>query len=154
MLATSMPRISKVVLFAATGFVLGAGIMFWSADRSDALEEVSALLQTGETVLGQPFSYTTGTPAKVTAAIVTMPPGGATGWHEHPVPVFGYVLEGEITVDYGPHGKRVYRKGDALMEAIDAAHDGHNTGQGVARILAVFMGAEGVSNTMKVAAPK
>jgi hypothetical protein len=40
------------------------------------------------------------------------------------------------------------------MEAIDAAHDGHNTGQGVARILAVFIGAEGVSTTMKVAAPK
>jgi quercetin dioxygenase-like cupin family protein len=102
----------------------------------------------------QPFSYPTKKPARVTAAIVTMPPGGTTGWHEHPVPLFGYMLEGEITVDYGPHGKRVYRKGDALMEAIDAAHDGHNTGQGVARILAVFMGAEGVSNTMKVAAPK
>lgn len=154
MLATSMPRILKVVLFAATGFVLGAGIMFWSADRGDALEEVNTLLVMSETILGQPFSYPAGIPAKVTAAIVTMPPGGATGWHEHPVPVFGYVLEGEITVDYGPHGKRVYRKGDALMEAIDAAHDGHNTGQGVARILAVFMGAEGVSNTTKVAAPK
>jgi len=154
MLATSMPRILKVVLFAAPGFVLGAGIMFWSADRSDALEEVNTLLVTSETILGRPFSYPAKKPARVTAAIVTMPPGGTTGWHEHPVPVFGYVLEGEITVDYGPHGKRVYRKGDALMEAIDAAHDGHNTGQGVARILAVFMGAEGVSNTMKVAAPK
>ena len=154
MFATSAPRILKAVFFAASGFVLGAGIMFWSADRGDALEEVNTLLVTSETILGQPFSYPTKKPARITAAIVTMPPGGTTGWHEHPVPLFGYMLEGEITVDYGPHGKRVYRKGDALMEAIDAAHDGHNTGQGVARILAVFMGAEGVSNTMKVAAPK
>jgi quercetin dioxygenase-like cupin family protein len=154
MFATSAPRILKAVFFAASGFVLGAGIMFWSANRGDALEEVNTLLVTSETILGQPFSYPTKNPARVTAAIVTMPPGGTTGWHEHPVPLFGYMLEGEITVDYGPHGKRVYRKGDALMEAIDAAHDGHNTGQGVARILAVFMGAEGVSNTMKVAAPK
>jgi quercetin dioxygenase-like cupin family protein len=68
--------------------------------------------------------------------------------------VFGYVLEGEITVDYGPHGKRVFRKGDPLMEAIDTAHDGHNTGEGVARVLAVFMGTEGVADTMKVPPPK
>lgn len=149
----STPHLAKAGLFAAASILLGTFFMFWSADRGDALEEVSPLLVTGETILKQPFSYPTGKP-KITAAIVTMPPGGTTGWHEHPVPVFGYVLEGEITVDYGPHGKRVYRKGDSLMEAINTAHDGHNTGQGVARILAVFMGAEGVENTMKVAPPK
>ena len=76
MLATSMPRILKVVLFAATGFVLGAGIMFWSADRSDALEEVNTLLVTSETILGRPFSYPAKKPARVTAAIVTMHRGG------------------------------------------------------------------------------
>jgi quercetin dioxygenase-like cupin family protein len=128
--------------------------MFWSAGRGDALEEVSTLLDTSKTILGQPVSYPTGSPAKVTAAIVTMPPGETTGWHEHPVPLFANILEGEVTVDYGPHGKRIYRKGDSLMEAIDTAHDGHNTGQGVARILAVFMGAEGVANTTNVAPPK
>lgn len=154
MLATSMPRVLKAVLFAAGGFVFGAGLMFWSADRGVALEEVNLLLDTSTTILGQPFSYPTQKPAKVTAAVVTMPPGETTGWHEHPVPLFAYILEGEVTVDYGPHGKRVYRKGDSVIEAIDAAHDGHNTGQGVVRILAVFMGAEGVANTAKVAPPK
>jgi len=154
MLATAMPRILKAVLFAATGFMLGAGVMFWGADRGDALEEVNTLLVTSETILGQPFSYPAQKPAKVTAAIVTMPPGGKTGWHEHPVPLFAYILEGEVTVDYGTHGKRIYRKGDSLMEAIDTAHDGYNTGQGVVRILAVFMGAEGVTNTTKVPSPK
>ncbi|MCP4779780.1 MAG: hypothetical protein GY877_03270 [Hyphomicrobium sp.] len=89
MFATSTPRILKAVFFVASGFVLGAGIMFWSADRGDALEEVNTLLVTSETILGQPFSYPTKKPAKVTAAIVTMPPGGTTGWHEHPVPLFG-----------------------------------------------------------------
>ena len=62
--------------------------------------------------------------------------------------MFGYILEGEITVDYGAAGTRVYRTGDALMEAIDVAHNGRNTGDGSARILAVFMGAEGVPNTV------
>ncbi len=80
-----------------------------------------------------------------------MQPGEETGWHEHGVPMFGYILEGELTVDYGAEGTRVYRKGDAVIEAIDTAHNGRNTGSGVARILAVFMGADGVANTTKVA---
>jgi quercetin dioxygenase-like cupin family protein len=58
------------------------------------------------------------------------------------------MLEGEITVDYGAKGTRTYRKGDALIEAIDVLHNGRNTGSGVARVLAVFMGAEGVPNTV------
>jgi hypothetical protein len=32
------------------------------------------------------------------------------------------------------------------LEAVDVAHDGRNTGSGNARILAVFMGADGVPN--------
>lgn len=153
MLITSTPRIGKAVLFAASGFAFAAGAMLWSANRGDAFEPVSPLLATGATILGQPLSYPAGKP-KVTAAILTLEPGASTGWHRHAVPVFAYILEGEVTVDYGPHGKRVYRKGDSLMEAIDAAHDGRNTGEGIARILAVFMGAEGVANTAKVAPPK
>lgn len=151
---TSMPRIIRAVLTAAGGFALGVGVIFWSADRGDALDEVDTLLVTSVTILGRPFSYPTHEPAKVTAAIVTMPPGGTTGWHEHPVPLFAYILEGEVTVDYGTHGKRIYRKGDSLIEAINTAHDGHNSGQGIARILAVFIGAAGVENTTKVSPPK
>ena len=104
-------------------------------------------------MLGQPISYPDEGPAKVTAAIVAMQPGEETGWHKHDVPLFGYILEGEVTVDYGAQGTRVYRAGDALMEAIDLPHNGRNTGKGVARMLAVFMGAEGVANTVDGRAP-
>ena len=95
MLTTSTSRLAKAGLFAAASVLLGTCVMFLSADRGDALEEVSAILQTSETILGQSFSYPAGKPTKVTATIVTMPPGGTTGWHEHPIPVFGYVLEGK-----------------------------------------------------------
>jgi len=44
-------------------------------------------------------------------------------------------------------GKRVYRAGDAFMEAIRLSHNGRNTGAGPMRILAVFMGAEGIADT-------
>jgi hypothetical protein len=45
----------------------------------------------------------------------------------------------------------VYRAGDALMEAIAVAHNGRNTGSGPVRILAVFIGAEGLTPTHPVA---
>ena len=114
---------------------------------------VTTLLNTGETVIGQPFDYPEKRPAHVSAVIVTMQPGETTGWHSHDVPMFGYILEGEVTVDYGEKGTRTYRQGDAVMEAIDWPHNGRNSGGIPARILAVFMGADGVPNTEKVPSP-
>jgi quercetin dioxygenase-like cupin family protein len=141
-------------LLAASVLLITLGILMWDARARETGEKVTELLSTAKTVLGQTLAYPAGAPAKVTAAIVAMQPGAETGWHQHDVPLFGYMLEGELTVDYGAHGTRVYRKGDALMEAIDVPHNGRNTGEGVARILAVFMGADGVPDTVKVVPPK
>ena len=110
---------------------------------------VAPVLATGETILGQPIAYPEAS-AHVTAVIVTLPPGVSTGLHRHPVPLFGYMLEGELTVTYEGAGERTYRPGDALMEAIDTPHDGRNTGTGDVRILAVFIGADGIPNSEKV----
>jgi quercetin dioxygenase-like cupin family protein len=96
------------------------------------------LLSTGTTILGETLHYPTNGPAHVTAAIVTLPPGGRTVLHKHGVPMFGYILEGEITVDYGDRGKRTYHQGDAIMEAMDAAHFGADAGPQPVRILTVY----------------
>lgn len=111
---------------------------------------VTVLQSTGKTILGQPFAYPKATPAKVTAVIVSMKPGEETGWHKHDVPLFGYILEGELTVDYGKDGTRTYKTGDSLIEAFKTPHNGRNTGNGDMRVLAVFMGADGVPNTTPI----
>lgn len=110
------------------------------------------LLSTGSTITGEPIQYPAGS-ARVTAVEITLQPGEQTGWHQHPVPLFGYMLEGELTVDYGAKGKRVYRKGDSLVEAMNEAHNGRNTGKGPLRILAVFIGAEGQPGTLSAQPP-
>jgi quercetin dioxygenase-like cupin family protein len=148
MLPIPLQRLARRAALSAPPVLLALAILAVTSLGASTREEATALLDTGKTVLGQPFSYPARTPAKVTAAIITMLPGEATGWHKHDVPMFGYILEGEITVDYGPAGIRIYRQGDALIEAVDWEHDGRNTGTGNARILAVFMGAEGVPNTV------
>ena len=137
------PRLSTAAALSIA--VLGALIA--SPQRGHSRDQVLSLLSTRQTILGQPVVYPTESPAKVAAAIITMQPGEETGWHQHDVPMFGYILEGEVTVDYGAKGTHVYRQGDALVEAIDVPHNGRNTGKGEARILSVFMGAEGVPNT-------
>ncbi|HEY6830994.1 MAG TPA: cupin domain-containing protein [Pseudolabrys sp.] len=108
------------------------------------------LLSATTSIVGEPIHYPTTGAAHVTAVIVTVAPGGKTIVHEHGVPMFGYILDGELTVDYGPHGKRTYRKGDALMEAMAVPHFGSNTGTEPVRILAVYMGAQGAQDTIPV----
>ncbi|MGO9699969.1 MAG: cupin domain-containing protein [Xanthobacteraceae bacterium] len=123
-----------------------------SANRATAAEDnsptVTPLLSTGTTVAGETLHYPASGAAHVTAEIVTLPPGGRTALHKHGVPMFAYILDGEITVDYGGHGKRTYRKADSIMEAMDVAHFGADTGAQPVRILVVFMGAEGVADTI------
>lgn len=144
----------RLWLLAGPAIVLAFGLLVWSARFADTREETATLLATSKTVLGQSIAYPTQGPAKITAMVVVMQPGEETGWHAHDVPLFGYILEGEVTVDYGAEGTRVYRAGDAVMEAIDLAHNGRNSGAGVVRMLAVFMGADGLPNTVKSAAPQ
>lgn len=104
------------------------------------------LLSSGTTVVGEVLHYPTSGPAKVTVSIVTIAPGAQTVFHRHPAPLVAYILEGEMSVDYGAKGIKNYRKGDALIEAMDIAHRGMNAGPDVVKILAVYLGAEGTAN--------
>jgi quercetin dioxygenase-like cupin family protein len=106
---------------------------------------VTPLLESGKTIIGDAIVYPAGTP-KVTGAIVTVPPGGETGWHTHAVPLYAYILEGALTVDYGTKGIHTYKTGDSVLEAMNWPHNGRNLGPVPVRLLAVYMGADGVPN--------
>jgi len=132
---------------ALIGAGLAAGLLVSPLTAREAYPPLQVLLQSGETVLGQPLAYPEGAPV-VTAAIVTMEPGQVTGWHRHDAPLFAYMLDGQLTVDYGEGVKKTYAQGDALLEAVGTDHQGENTGEGPMRILVVFAGAAGVLNTV------
>ena len=123
--------------------LLGTVVPVSADENAPAAPPSIPLLSTGTTVMGETLRYPTNGPAHVTAAIVTLAPGARTVLHKHGVPLFAYVLEGEITVDYSDRGKLTYRQGDALMEAMDTAHFGADAGPQPVRILTVYMGAEG-----------
>jgi oxalate decarboxylase/phosphoglucose isomerase-like protein (cupin superfamily) len=51
-----------------------------------------------------------------------------------------------VTVDYGAKGVKVVKQGESVLEAMDWAHNGINKTDKPLRILAVYMGADGVAN--------
>lgn len=142
------PRLSLAFLAVVLLAVL-SGI----AAGRNVYPRVQHLLSSGQTILGQKIAYPAGATANVAAIILTLGPGEETGWHSHATPMFGFIIEGELTVDYGPHGTRVYRTGDALLEAVDLPHNGRNSGQADVRVLAVSMGALGFVDTSPVTKP-
>lgn len=101
------------------------------------------LLDTSQTVIGEDILYPGGGQARIKAMVVVLEPGERTVWHRHGVPLYAYLLAGDLELDYGPAGKRIYHSGDNFMEAMKEFHQGHNIGSDQVRILAVFMGGEG-----------
>ncbi len=109
---------------------------------------ITELLSTGKTIVGEDIRYPNNGAPRITVAIVTVQPGAPAAFHRHPVPLVAYILAGELTVDYGEKGLKTFRQGDALVEAMDVPHRGMNRGQEVVKLLAVYVGAEGMPNVV------
>ena len=125
-----------------------SGVPAASQDASGGGEQT--LLQAQElTVLDQPIKYPKKQPAQISSAIVSLEPGQETGWHRHRVPMYGYILEGTITVEYDAGVTKEFPAGTAMMEAEDVWHNGTNMGEDPVRILTVYMGAEGKKNLVE-----
>ncbi len=112
---------------------------------------VQTLLRTSTNSAGQPIEYPhEGTP-EVSILIVTIAPGKQTGWHHHPVPLFGYVLSGEVTVQIGHGDKHTFHQGDALAECVNLLHNGVNEGTVPTKLLIFVAGEKNVPFTVKAA---
>lgn len=146
----SIRRPMPLAILAGIGFLAGtvAGLSATAQEKPAPFLSVEALLETGATILGQPLAYPAAGAPRVTAAILTLAPGAETGLHRHEVPLFAHILSGELTVAYEGAGRRIYRTGESLMEAVGTPHNGRNSGRTPVRILVVFMGGEGANDTV------
>jgi len=99
------------------------------------------ILETDKTTIGQDISYPSGSPL-ITSKIVTIPVGAETGPHIHEYPMFAYIMEGEVTVDYGEQGIKTFVKGESIVEAINYTHNGKNNGSEPTEILVVLIGTD------------
>jgi quercetin dioxygenase-like cupin family protein len=114
---------------------------------------VDKLLVTSTNYASQPLSYPqTGKP-EVTVLVVHLPPGASTGWHKHPVPVYAYMLEGEMTVKTESGVEKRFVKGEPIIEVMNLLHNGTNTGNSTASLAVFYTGIEGVPNVIKAEPP-
>ncbi len=111
------------------------------------------VLKTGVAADGKRLSVPRFEDPELTVLEVDLAPGAETGWHLHPVPVHAYLLEGELTVTLATGAARTYRKGEAIAEAVDLAHNGRNASSATARLVVFYCGAKGVPNVVKQAPP-
>jgi quercetin dioxygenase-like cupin family protein len=145
--------------FLKTGFLpaLAVGLTLVaspvSAESAQYKSLLTPLLDSETDIIDQPIVYPPGT-AKVTAATVVIPPGVETGWHTHEVPLFVYVLDGAVTVDYGDKGTHVYKIGETFMEAMNWPHNGINKTDEPVRLLVVYMGSNDKMNTATASGPQ
>jgi D-alanyl-D-alanine dipeptidase/quercetin dioxygenase-like cupin family protein len=120
---------------------------------ADDYPHMQILLETEQTIAGEPLTYPQSGQAKVTSAIITIPSGQSTGWHKHKVPLVAYLIAGELEMEYA-NGKRVqFKKGEALLEAIAVPHIGSNLGATPAQIFVAFLGTDKTDFTEITNAP-
>ncbi len=99
-------------------------------------------------ILERPIVYPTQQPAEVSSVIRVLQPAEETGWHKHMVPLHAYILQGEMNVEYDTSVIHTVSKGDAFVGVTDVWHNTTNTSNKPAVVLVVFMGAEGLENTI------
>jgi quercetin dioxygenase-like cupin family protein len=115
---------------------------------SSAGVKVTPILKTGSSWNGAPITYPGGT-AEVTGLLLEIAPGAETGWHKHPVPSFGMVLEGTLEVTLKDGKTRRVNAGEAIAEVVDTWHNGRNVGGTPLKLVVFYAGAAGTPLTVR-----
>lgn len=140
-------------LYVAGCFLAAAtlGASTGHAQNAEAAKATSQpLLETSTHRDGVPITYPTGSPL-ITARTTTIPPGVKLARHRHEVPLFTYILDGELTLHDDDGSSHRFSQGQAFMEA-DGWHYATNDADVPVRLLAVYVGQVGVP--LSVSPPK
>lgn len=73
------------------------------------------VLKSTKTADGDPLKYPSEGTAEIVSVVGTLEPKGQTALHQHPVPVFVYVLEGQLSVQTEGAERREYKQGEAFF---------------------------------------
>lgn len=129
--------------------VLAASSVIATAQKQSPLPEgfeTKPLLKTSETRDKDQLSYPKGSP-EITSVIGTIKPGGRTPLHQHPVPTYVYILEGQVVLETEGKEPHTYKTGEAYIESLNRPHQLFNKTEAPARVLVVFIGETGKPTT-------
>lgn len=113
-----------------------------SALEENTAPKVIQLLKTTTSWDGKQIVFPKGQ-GEVTTLIVEIAAHSETGWHEHPVPSFAYIMEGELELKLATGEVKFLYAGDVLPESVGVLHNGRNIGEEPVKILVFYMGEVG-----------
>lgn len=144
-----MKRAASLVVFGAVaGLAWSLGPAIGQDDSALPQGfEAQPVLKSATTADGDAIQFPTGSP-EIVSVVGTIAPKGRTALHQHPVPVYVYVLEGSLSVQTEGAEARNYETGDAFLESVGKWHQAFNKGDQPAKILVVFMAEEGKPTTV------
>jgi len=128
-------------LFLATAVLFSFAHSASALDNSAAVK-VTPLLKTSTSWDGKPIVYPQGQ-AEITALIIEVAPGAETGWHEHPVPSFAYVLEGTLEVTRSTGETKLIHAGEVLPEVVNTLHNGRAMEGKSVKLFVLYTGVVG-----------
>ena len=107
------------------------------------------VLKTSVTNTRRRITYPRTTKPEIESVLITIAPGGQSGWHRHPVPTFVYVLRGTLLLGNQGQRRRRYRAGTAFLEATKTCHNASNPGTRPLQLLVVYIGKRGTPNLIR-----
>ena len=116
--------------------------------EKSASVKVTTVLKTDTSWDGKPLEYPSGK-AEITGMVIEIAPGGETGWHKHPVPSFGMILEGELDVQLKDGAVKRLKPGEAWAEVVNTLHNGRNAGSVPVKLVVFYAGSAGQALTVK-----
>lgn len=135
-------------LAVAAAFSLTASFAAFAQDgKAAAGVSRKEVLATATNLVPAPIAYPAEA-AKVTAELVIFEPEGHTALHQHPVPSFVYVLEGQLEVRIKGKEPMRFTSGQSFVEVQDTDIQAFNVAAGPTKLLVVYSGAEGKPNAV------
>lgn len=137
----------KYLVIMLVIFVFAVPYIVVAADYDSGVK-AALILKTTSTTGNYPVTYLNTQSPEITIMKVEIKPGGETGWHSHPVPLYAYVLEGNLTVDVKGGNTYHFTAGDAIVEVVNISHNGKNLATMPVVLIAFYTGEIGTPNTV------
>jgi quercetin dioxygenase-like cupin family protein len=118
------------------------------ADDYDPGVKTTLILKTLSTTGNFPVKYLNTQSPEITVMKVEIKPGAETGWHSHPVPLYAYVLEGNLAVEVKGGDWYYFTAGDAIVEVVHIPHNGKNFSTMPVVLIVFYTGETGTPNTV------
>jgi len=140
-----MQTLFKLLFLTSVAVFSSHAAALTHVDGSNPYEDIEASIipieQAPKTILGQDFKYPAGQPL-IKAFDILIPAGKQTSIHKHAIPLFIYVVSGDLEVDYGSKGKKIFKPGTSYIEAIEWCHVGKVAGKNPVKIIGIYLGEQ------------